>query len=283
MPATPKQTTILWLQFSGPNHFVILKVDHLDDNVFVSELIEVSLENGPNNATTDSIVEFDGWATCFWQDKNERFYVGTVDGEIVHLSSEGVEPYILSERGITQIKGTSPDHAIATAIDGSVHQWDGTDWSLIDTGSQPALFAVEPLDGPAFAFAGEDGKLVMARDGNFDEIDCATNLRLTALDRINSDLFISADKGLAFRMAPGDELSQIEGATESVFGFVEFKGQIYAAGTAGGVLILEDNELNGFSDIIQSYGLAENGTYLATFGNDEVAVFDGKDWFQIAI
>ncbi len=290
MEDVQRDGTFQRIQFGPARTLFALRVSE-DEQGDRSCLYRIVVATDPSRAPeVEVLMDFRGWLTDFWRAEDKTFFLGTADGEVFVIGTEGSQELALEAGAVSRVFGRTANEVFVATTGGSVFRWDGNEWAPLGPvsgtarpGSHVGLQAVgELLDGRVVA-AGEMGT-IRVRDGeDWTTIVAPCKRRLTAIGIMQNAVYIGGERGACYRLEPELSLIPVPGPTYGTFGFATYGGQGYSASQTAGVMILNGDKLETFARPLQPYGIAVQEDLMVVHSDDALALFDGTTWRPIDI
>jgi hypothetical protein len=193
---------------------------------------------------------------------------------------------------LTQIR-TIGDRVYACGDGGQVYQHTATGWTHMDDGildrtpnntgnCHNGIDGTGPSD---IYVVGEYGRIFHFDGQKWTRIDCQTNLNLERVRCVSSDeVYVCGERGILLRgNRRGWDVIDTE-LTDNLWDLEMFKGRLYLAAEDrlmyydGHAIELVDT---GLEPQIDAHRLSARNNILWSFGEDDLAYYDGKKWTRV--
>lgn len=293
---TQRDGTFQRIQLGPARTLFALRVSE-DDEGDRSCLYRIVIADDPSQPPeVEVLMDFAGWLTDFWRAEDKTFFLGTVDGDVFILGTEGSREYALESGGIAQIFARSVDDVCVATTSGALLRWNGDTWASMGPaavgsprpGSVCGLHAIGGLADGRVVAVGERGRILVQDGSSWQSVEAPSNNALTAIGTMQGATYIGGEGGVCYRLQPDLTLVPVPGPTYGTFGFVSYRGRGYSASQAAGLMILKDEgtdaeKLETFARPLQPYGIAAQDDLLVVHSEDSLAWFDGATWHALDI
>jgi ligand-binding sensor domain-containing protein len=158
---------------------------------------------------------------------------------------------LTAARCLMAIRGLSKENIYCVGTDGEIFHFDGSRWQSIKSGTDEDLLCIKIVNADRVLIGGSNGTLLMGnhKDGFKDLSTLKDNMRIGSIEFFEGKIWIASNLGL--------------------FTYAEKASKLIAETTT---LIPDLSDVGTLE--------AADGT-LWSFGNKEIACFDGKKWNRI--
>lgn len=259
-------------------NLVTLVVQSTSDDSYSRVYLVSELRGAGTVPTQTELLAVHDWLTSIWCQTTEHIIAVSDEGQAHHFNGETWSVREVAKRALTHVFGLGPAQAFAVGDAGIVFYWDGKSWQAISPPLGEKLFSIHGTSENDLHVCGNNGGFWRRSGTEWHRIDLRTNARLTSVLVISKDeIWVCGLGGLLFSGSGAAWQEQLL-APYDLHGITHFQGNIYLAGSVGGVYRLDGDNLFNVKNTVISYGLISNGPYMASRG-DKIAIrFDGNSW-----
>ncbi len=235
--------------------------------------------------------------------KNEprKYCALSSQGEIEFQHPDNIDIENISDAGtfnglgaVKQIKQIG-DHLYVCGDQGQVYkreapnQWVHFDKGILNrkiSASATDLNSIDGIDEENIYTVGFNGKIFFLSGEKWQELDSPTNMHLERVKCVSkNEVYICGNNGtLLLGNKNGFKDISDTYVSDNFWGIEYFQGKIYLS-SLNGLFVLDDKGIvqikTGLEPEIKGYRLHANDGVLWSFGVDDLAFFDGKNWQRV--
>ncbi len=191
-----------------------------------------------------------------------------------------LEPKVRIIRGLW---GFSPDSVFAVGDHGTILSYDGTQWQMMESGTDTHLKAIWGTDKNTLFAVGDQGTVLHYTGGRWQKAESPVRESLSCIRGQSADnIFAAGEKGTILHF-DGSRWKRLESGTKTTFfSLWSIPGSdVFAVGGGGTILRYSSNAWNPMNSpdnrkLYSVWGRSNSDIYAS--GSGAVLYFDGRNW-----
>jgi hypothetical protein len=238
-------------------------------------------------------------SVCYYSEQ-DAFYTLSVNADVGISTPKGFEAERIPEAGVRDgLAAVNQIRQIGKRLyvcgdQGQVYRREDSGWvhfdeGLLDRNVSASALCLNSIDGSSdedIYVVADHGRIFHFDGSQWSELDTPTNQHLERVRCVNSDEFyICGKNGVFFKGSPnGFEDFSVGGMKEYFWGLEHFEDKVYLAALKG-LFVFDGTSVEplatGLEPEIGGYRLSARKGMLWSFGVDDLASFNGKEWTRL--
>jgi|EndMetStandDraft_4_1072995.scaffolds.fasta_scaffold10696_3 hypothetical protein len=248
----------------------------VDADSIASFVHQVSLSDGGFHG--DAVYSSDEWLTSIASDRSGSMFASSMEGSI-HVFDGTAWSIVPAATGVGMncVHAVGTNIALAGGLDGSIFQVTGTRATLVAGPTGSRLNSIDGCASDCIYAVGDDGQIVRFDGRQWLPEDALTNANLLSVLCLSPDnVYVAGADGMMFRWN-GVTWSAVAAPSITISSLAPYGGKIFAAGGKAGIFSTDGGPLKQVKPVALYRVEASNGLLFGA-ASRFFAWHDGNSW-----